>query len=242
MQEGSNELFRIRSWLREEAIVTGDTEAYRRFLTRSAAEKVWSVPVNGEFAGLAITSGCKIETFYVGSKWKSRRDFVADNILADIAGKGAAVVTLGESFAGELPYWKKFGFEPAPEGAWMKPHNTNWPINLSHVKGVNANVSVKFFDRSVSKDKPFAELDCVGILTKMQQLYLPKLAVAFDGLPETNVGRRWVSVFVEGKLRVEARFDTQVADELGLNRDLFGTPYLKVADLYTPTIFQSVSK
>jgi hypothetical protein len=227
-------LQKVRAFLRGEALNSGNPDVYKSFLLRSSDSKVWPAMVNGQVIGVAITTGSTIDLFYVKKGEERSHTMIANYILADMAHSGYVVAWVAETDRENSAFWESVGFRPKGKGLFT--HTLLTPVDLSKIKGSKKHVAVRFYDRSVSADEPFAEMEGVGILSDQKVLYLPELALAFDGRPETNVGRRWVSVFIDGDLQVEARFDTAKAKELGMQRDFAGTPFIAMVDLYTPTL------
>jgi hypothetical protein len=236
MSQGEITHHRVRHFLRSEAIKNGHFDIYKAYIQRAADARVWSFSINGDAVGVAITHGSNIEVFHVAQGEKKRRKYIAESILVQMYEAGYVVATMMEADRDKLEFWKDIGFKPKGRVHYLHLQDWRSPEDMKMFDGEKKAVSVKFFDRSDSGEVPFAELDDVGILSENHTLHLPQLAVAFDGLPEKNVGRRWVSVSIDGKLQVEARFDTAKARELGLKRDTAGTPYISTVDLYTPTL------
>ncbi|MBY3151418.1 hypothetical protein HFO56_03320 [Rhizobium laguerreae] len=231
-------LQQIRTWLRKEAIESGNSGVYKAFLQRSSEAMVWPVSINGNVVAFAVTNGSEIETYHVKTGLKSR-EWAANCILADMADKSYVIAWVAETDRKEREFWEGLGLRPKGKGMSVHLQDMRWPIDPRRIKGAKKRVEVKYYDRSRNADQrdlPFAELDCVGILTAEQQLHLPELAIAFDGQPETNVGPRWVSVRVDGELVVEAELGSAKARELGMKKDPAGVPYVAIIDLYTPTI------
>ncbi|MCS4089252.1 hypothetical protein [Rhizobium sp. BK176] len=236
MSGDENTHYKVRQFLRNEAIKSGHSDVYKAFIQRPSDSKIWHLNLNGDAIGAAVTHGSNIELFHVKTGEQGRLKMVAESILAQMCQENYVVATVTEEDAEKRAFWKELGFKPKGGLLYLQLQDWQWPVDLKVFDGVKKGVAVKFFDRSQSGETPFAEMDGVGVLSDNHILHLPELAVAFDGKSETTFGRRWVSVFIDGTLQAEARLDSAKARELGMRRDAGGMPYIATVDLYTPTI------
>jgi hypothetical protein len=227
----------VRKFLRNEAIKNGHSDIYMKFIKRSSDTKVWPYVLNGDCIGVAVTIENNIELFHVQTGQEGRRGSIIQSILSNMSDSGFVIASVTETDVEKRAFWQEVGFTPQGAGLCIQLQKVGSPVDLTKFVGEEKCVSVQFFDRSKSYVIPLAKMDGIGILSDDDTLHLSEFAVAFDGLPETNVGKRWVSVFLDGTLQVEARYDTVKSRELGLRRDAGGTPYIATIDLYTPKLF-----
>lgn len=243
MTAQAHEIMKIRAWLREEAIVSGDPTIYKAFIQRSEESKVWPYCVNGDVLAFAVTVGGKIEIFRARKSLQGIEAKAMNTILANMAAHGYVAAWASKGVMGRAQVWKEVGFTLDEDGFYFE--RLSGPIDLSKVKGDMTPFEVHFYDRDRGYDrniKPFATLAGSGKLTELKELHLPERAVAFG--KGGSFEHLYVSVTVNGAVLtkktlrsaplVHARSVT--AAELGVKIDAAGVPYIDVIDLYTPTV------
>lgn len=244
MTAQAHEIMKIRAWLREEAIVSGDPTIYKEFIQRSEEAKVWPYCVNGDVLAFAVTVGGKIEIIRARQSLQGIEAKAMNTILATMAAHGYVAVWASKGVMGKAQVWKEVGFTLDDDGFYLE--RLSGPIDLSRVKGDMTSFEVNFYDKYRAYDrnvKPFATLAGLGKLTELKELHLPERAVAFG--KGGSFEHVYVSVTVNGAAvltkktlpsapLVHAR--SMAATELGVKTDAAGVPYIDVIDMYTHTL------
>ena len=228
----------ISQWLRREMIETGD-DRYLDFVqdqnSRSPAE-VWVFKINNEVKAFATFSGpMGIQTFRTHTSLSEpRKRFAAESLVAAFEGYGFRVVTFVGADVETREFMKDIGFVQYGE-ADILAFDLRKGIDISKVEGREVSFSIRFYDEKhnlTKNSEPYAVTEGTGIITDLQELHLPKAAIAFGDIGFCP-SKTTVEIEVDRELIARGHVNRNLIRYLGAEEGIDGILYFEKIDLFT---------
>ncbi|MCV9963866.1 hypothetical protein OIU34_18480 [Pararhizobium sp. BT-229] len=214
----------IAQWLRREMIETGDNRYldFVRDQNSSHSADVWAFKINNEVKAFATFSGPKeIETFRTHPSLSgSRKRLAGESLVAEFEGHGFNVVTFVGDDGETRELMKDIGFVQHKEADELAL-DLRKDIDLSNIEGRRVPFSIRFYAENhyfTKDEKPYAVTEGTGVITDLEELHLPKAAIAFGDIPFCP-SKSTVEIEVDGELIARDHVYRNLIRYLGAFRD-----------------------
>jgi hypothetical protein len=228
----------ITKWLRREMIENSDTRYIDFVLDQNGRhpDDVWAFKINGEVMAFASFSGPKqIKAFQIHpSLPEYHRRLAIESLMAEFEAHGFRVVTFvgNENEARKL--LETVGFVQHNESNILAI-DLRKDIDLSRIEGRKVPFAIRFFPEkhffSVD-EKPYSVTEGIGVITQLQELYLPKAALAFGDISFCP-SKSTVEIEVDGELLARDHVFRNLIRYLGAERGKDGVLHFEKIDLLT---------
>ena len=224
----------IHTWLKTEMIESGDRR-YLDFCVGRQSAHLWAFDFNDNSIAFALLDrGNEIAMFGCNGS-RDQAIYAAKCLLAAIRDEGHSVVTVPKPVASQEDFWIALHFEKQPITGRLVLDQRFGHVNDIAVPGRRVPFSIRFYDERYIKKlnlTPFAVTEGTGVLTSIQELIIPKRAVAF-GDCLIPAWRTVVEIEVDGKLEIRGHLRSEDFLWIGAKREPSGLLYFDRIDLFT---------
>ncbi|MBY3151410.1 hypothetical protein HFO56_03280 [Rhizobium laguerreae] len=224
----------IHTWLKIEMIETGKRR-YLDFCVGRQSAHLWAYDFNDYSIAFAlIDKGNEIAMFECNGS-HDQAIFAARRLLGEIRNDGHSVAIVPKALQAREGFWSALHFEKQSETGRLVLDQRFGHVDEIAVPGRRVPFSIRFFDeRYIEKLDlmPFAVTEGIGVLTSIQELIIPKRAVAF-GDCLTPAWRTVVEIEVDGKLEIKGHLPSEDFLWIGAKREPSGLLYFDRIDLFT---------
>lgn len=220
----STDIQSISHWLRREMVEKGDNRYIDFVLSRDSGlgREVWVHRINNDVMAFATFQGPKeIKTFTTHpslSEGQKRR--AAECLIAEFEVRGFNVVTFDGDGDETRELFKSLGFVQYKESDILAL-DLRKDIDLTHVEGRKVPFSIRFYPENhyfTQGEQPYAVTEGIGVISDLQELHLPKAAIAFGDIffcPSKST----VEIEVDGELIARDHVYRNIIRYLGAVRD-----------------------